>query len=152
MRGERRKIGGAPVREVMQIDGTAEAVSERLLHLFSRPILARISDDSRGSVEIVLAEVLNNICEHAYAEDSGRIELTISLHDGFVFVQTVDSGLPMPGGELPSGKLAAAGTTEEVPEGGFGWFLIRSMTQDLTYLREGERNLLSFCIAVDNQV
>ena len=53
--------------------------------------------------------------------------------------------------ELPDGRLAAAAEIQDLPEGGFGWYLIRTLTTDLTYLREGICNTLSFCVDVDDQ-
>ena len=64
-------------------------------------------------------------------------------------MRVVDTGLPMPGGEAPAGKLGKLLEIQDLPEGGFGWFLIRSLTQELTYQREGNQNTLSFCVDVD---
>ena len=56
----------------------------------------------------------------------------------------------MPGGDLPGARQATIVDVADLPEGGFGWYLIRTLTQELTYLRDGERNLLSMCIDVDS--
>lgn len=153
MRGDKQAKRHEPADQVateaLIFDGDAASVRGGLMDLFSIPLLDGLSDDSRGAVEIVLAEVMNNIAEHAYASFPGKIQAWITAHEGFVFVRLVDSGLPMPDGELPGGKLNEATEIQDLPEGGFGWFLIRSLTQDLTYLREGDRNTLSFCMGVD---
>jgi serine/threonine-protein kinase RsbW len=153
MPGERRKGRFSQRSEAavehLTIDGNAEAVANGLQRLFSLPVLANLNDDSRGSVEIVLAEVLNNISEHAYSKHSGAINLWITPHDTFLFVRVVDTGLPMPGGEAPAGALSKVVEIQDLPEGGFGWFLIRSLTQELTYQRDGNHNTLSFCVDVD---
>lgn len=153
MRGDKRtkrtRWAAGVATEGLILDGDAGAVRGGLSELFARPLLARLTEDSRGTVEIVLAEVLNNIAEHAYAAFPGKIEISVTAHDGFLFVRLVDSGLPMPGGELPGGTLSRATEIQDLPEGGFGWFLIRSLTQELTYLREGEHNRLSFCVDVE---
>ena len=131
------------------LDSNPDAISAGLQEMFSCDLLLRLSDDSRGTVEIVLAEALNNVVEHAYADYPGRIEIGITPGEGFVFVQLVDAGLPMPEGELPGGKLGKTTEIRDLPEGGFGWFLIRSLSQDLTYMRDGHLNVLSFCVGVD---
>ena len=155
MQGERRQKrlanSGEGLSDHLRIAGNAEAVTLGLQHLFSLPLLAGLNDDSRGSVEIVLAEVLNNIAEHAYSAYPGDIDLWISTHDSFLFVRVHDQGLPIPGGEAPVGELGAILEIQDLPEGGFGWFLIRSLTQELTYQREGNQNTLSFCVDVDYQ-
>ena len=151
MRGDKRarRPSDSLAAEVQVFDGDASAVRAGLIGLFARPLLARLTDDCRGTVEIVLAEVMNNIAEHAYARFPGKIEVWVSAHVSVLFIRVVDSGLPMPGDELPCGRLSEATEIADLPEGGFGWFLIRSLTQDLTYLREAGRNTVSFCIDVE---
>jgi serine/threonine-protein kinase RsbW len=131
------------------LEGTAEAVSSGLQEMFAYNILARLSEDSRGTVEILLAEVLNNVVEHAYSTYPGQIQVSITPGDGYLFLRLVDQGLPMPGGDAPGGKLSALGEFQNLPEGGFGWFLIRSLSRDLTYARDGSDNVVSFCVDVD---
>ena len=98
-----------------------------------------------GTVEIVLAEVLNNIVEHAYAEAPGQITLEMSLRPDKVECSICDTGAQMPGLALPEGKLASR-DPDNLPEGGFGWFLIRSLTEDLRYARQNDANHLYFCL------
>ncbi len=156
MRGDRRVSQHEPADQVateaLIFDGDLESVRAGLMDLFAIPLLAGLSDNSRGAVEIVLAEVMNNIAEHAYASFPGKIEVWITAHDGFLFVRVADTGLPMPGGEPPGGKPNEAAEVQNLPEGGFGWFLIRSLTQGLTYRREGGHNRLSFCMGVEYRV
>jgi serine/threonine-protein kinase RsbW len=106
-----------------------------------------MGQDDKASVELVLAEVLNNVVEHAYQErDIGVIELDVLRRGDELEVKILDDGVPMPGGEMPQGlphDLDAIGE-QDLPEGGFGWFLIRELTRDLTYRRDGSRNHLSF--------
>ena len=153
MQGERRQMRlvrtGDRLSAHLCIAGTAEAVTLGLQHLFALPVLADLGEDCRGSVEIVLAEVLNNIAEHAYSAYPGDIDLWITAQDTYLFVRVLDKGLAMPGGEAPAGELGQVLEIEDLPEGGFGWFLIRSLTQELTYQREGDQNTLSFCMDVD---
>lgn len=99
-----------------------------------------------GTVEIVLAEVLNNIVEHAYGnKEPGSIDLSIEHGADMLCIELSDCGKPMPGEQPPLGQQAVMGhSLEQLPEGGFGWFLIRSMTEHLNYRREQGRNRLSF--------
>ncbi len=126
------------------IPGDSFAVREGLKALFDTIVLRNLPEDGRGTAEIVLAEALNNIVEHAYANHPGDIEITLHLRPHELICRITDTGLPMPDDQLPEGKLAAITPDGELPEGGFGWFLIRSLSQDLHYRREGGRNLLSF--------
>jgi serine/threonine-protein kinase RsbW len=98
--------------------------------------------------EQVLAEVLNNVVEHAHKEQpTGRIEVSVSPLSGGFAIEVRDNGAPMPKGVLPEGKLAEPSSNlEDLPEGGFGWFMIRSLAQDLSYARRAEWNELRFRI------
>jgi serine/threonine-protein kinase RsbW len=87
---------------------------------------------------------LNNIVEHAYARHQGDIVVTLQLSASELVCRIVDTGLPMPEGVLPAGKLKPMLADEDLPEGGFGWFLIRTLSRDLEYRRDGNNNLLSF--------
>jgi serine/threonine-protein kinase RsbW len=138
-------------RESLVLQGDPGAVRGGLARLMAGPLVSRLNEDSQGTVQIVLAEVLNNIAEHAYAQFPGQIEVTLTSVGGMLCCRTEDSGLPMPGGELPGGKLSEATTLQDLPEGGFGWFLIRSLTQALSYQRQGARNILNFCVDVDDR-
>lgn len=94
---------------------------------------------------IVLAEVLNNIVEHAYASGAGEITVEVSLRSGGVHCLVRDSGLAMPDLRLPAG-IPAPLNPESMPEGGFGWFLIRNLAQELHYLRRAGINELQFLV------
>jgi serine/threonine-protein kinase RsbW len=96
----------------------------------------------------VLAEVLNNVAEHAYGDAGGRVAVTLTPDPAGVRCLVVDAGRAMPGGQLPEGRLPLGPdmALEDLPEGGFGWHLIRSLCADLTYARVGGQNRLSFVL------
>ena len=105
-----------------------------------------------GEVQIALAEAVNNVVEHAYAGNApGDVNIRCQLEDEKLSIFIRDAGAPLPNGQLPVGTAQALdGPTEELPEGGFGWFLIRELTSDIKYERcDGQNNLLlSFEIQV----
>lgn len=63
-------------------DSDPLAVREALRRLAACPPLCLLDDDMRGTAEIVLAEALNNVVEHAYAGRRGKIELWLRLLPG----------------------------------------------------------------------
>jgi len=101
-----------------------------------------------GVVEIVLAEVLNNVVEHAYSNTRpGVIEIVVDRQDDALAFSVTDDGQPMPEGTIPAGQRHDLDVSpEHLPEGGFGWFLIRALTEDLSYSRTAARNRLMFRI------
>ena len=124
------------------------AVRENLARMMAAMPLAGISDSARGTAEIVLAEVLNNIAEHAYADKAGPVIVTLRDTARGIGCLVVDQGEPMPGGWLPDGTLPQQTglALADLPEGGFGWNLIRRLTQDLAYTRIAGANRLSFLL------
>jgi len=121
------------------------AVRAALERLFAALPPGLLDDDARASAEIVITEVLNNIVEHAYAGVVGEIDLTIRpLEDGLHCMVT-DRGTPLPDCALPGDGLPPTDAeVGDLPEGGFGWYLIRTLSQDVTYLRIGSANRLTF--------
>ena len=108
------------------------------------------SSDDLSSVELILAEAMNNVVEHAYAGRSdGSVALRVEQGTSGLRVAVEDDGEPMPDGGLPSGALAAPSEDLlSMPEGGYGWFLIGQLARDHQYRRVAGRNSLTFRISV----
>jgi serine/threonine-protein kinase RsbW len=105
--------------------------------------------ERRHEAEIALAEALNNIVEHAFAGLlPGEIRVDAVLRAGVVFFEIRDDGRAMPAGPLPGARMPSldAGDPLDLPEGGFGWALLRALTRDLSYRREGPVNVLRFSL------
>lgn len=125
------------------IESDPLAVRDALRRLLGAPPLADLADDARGSAEIVLAEVLNNVVEHAYACSHGTIEVWVRPSPSGITCRVSDRGLPLPGNRLPAGTLRCL-AGDDLPEGGFGWHMIRALACDLDYRRIDGVNHLSF--------
>lgn len=100
--------------------------------------------DLADMLRLCLAEALNNIVEHAYSGADGRpIYADVRLRDDGCEVTLIDEGIPMPGGQLPDGTVEFdEGDLSALPEGGFGWMLIRSEMDDVEYERRDGCNVL----------
>lgn len=111
-----------------------------------------IAEEVCKTAEQVLAEVLNNIVEHAYAgRTDGVVQLQTRPANCGIYCKVHDDGAPMPNLVLPDGDLADHnGELQSLPEGGFGWFMIRSLTDDLRYCRREGRNYLRFVVTDSN--
>jgi serine/threonine-protein kinase RsbW len=104
-----------------------------------------INDDATGSTEIVLAEALNNIVEHAYLyREDGKIEMDLTLANDVLGITLFDRGSKFPGIPQKKEMKGNAIKFEELPEGGFGWFLIHSLTQSIRYAYVDEKNVVKF--------
>jgi len=104
-----------------------------------------VASERRDSICIVLAEALNNITEHAYPNATGPIWLRAQVQ-GHQFIATLrDRGAALPAGLLPQpgpGTGHSAPNPTDLPEGGFGWHLIRSLADGLDHARFAQWNEL----------
>ena len=109
-----------------------------------------LEPEEASSIELVLAEALNNVVEHAYAPgDEGQIKLVLRHGRAGLLIEIRDNGRPMPNGRAPLGDNPREySRADELPEGGFGWFLIRELARDLVYDRENGENFLIFRMAI----
>lgn len=132
----------------VRFHGTPTEV-RRNLHLIRSEVAGSGADtDLLGRVETVLAEVLNNVVEHALCDSSGQlVAVSGAKHpDGWHFDVT-DTGCRLPRGEFPGKEFPnLAEDIENLPEGGFGWAMVHMLTRDLVYRRVAGRNTLSFVI------
>ena len=129
----------------------AREIIEQLFHALSPYSL---DPDDLGTIEIVVAEVVNNIVEHAYAPETlgAPIRLRATCDEDGLHLTFMDEGRPMPGGEAPEVKQHDLDVDlMDLPEGGFGWGLVRDMASDVEYARIGWENrlYLRFPLEVD---
>lgn len=98
-----------------------------------------------GDVKIALAEAINNVVEHAYAGVApARVLVKCRLHRDWLVILISDTGNPLPGLRLPDGIPAQiTSSIQDLPEGGFGWYLIHELTSDIHYERRDGCNRLS---------
>lgn len=141
------------------VRGTAPALILRADRFAVRDALAivvdvlrsdQLTEEELGAVELVLAEVLNNVVEHAYRGAEGEeIQLWWTLGRTGLHVRVADRGAEMPGDCPPLFNACdPADHAMNVPEGGFGWFLISGLARNIVYRRERGMNVLTFRIVV----
>lgn len=146
-----QKNGGE--RCALVVQATNDGVRQSLLDIRSSWEEQGVGPGLCDKAEQVLAEALNNVVEHAQADTpGGKIILeTVATPRGLGF-SIRDDGAPMPNGELPAGVLKKFGDDlDDLPEGGFGWFMIRSLTSDLAYERREGWNHLNFQVPSDTE-
>jgi serine/threonine-protein kinase RsbW len=139
-----------PFRRRFTAEGTAV---RETLRLAVEQFAPRITADEAGTLELALAEVLNNVVEHAYANTvPGLVEVEVHHTPAALVCRVEDRGQPMPGLMLPAGIMQpVAGKVEDMAEGGWGWAMIRALTADLRYRRMGEQNRLDFSVLLDSR-
>lgn len=147
------RCGGPETLLRQRLPATEAAVAAVLARLRSAMAGAAIPAEATGDILLVLAEILNNVVEHSLCGIAGaQIHLEVVRDTDRVLVETVDRGRPLPPKLLSSAELPAMSHDPEdiasLPEGGFGWFIIHALAQDMVYERDGGANHLSFHFAV----
>lgn len=135
----------------VRLQSTELAVRDALANILHELAPLRLDAEVTGTVEIVLAEVLNNVVEHAYPSSAPDGEITVKCEhrDNSLFLEIVDQGRAMPDDKLPLGDLASLDVEQDqLPEGGFGWFLIHHLTKDVAYTRVNGENRLSLRLPI----
>lgn len=124
------------------------AIRDGLIELRARLAPLGLAETEAGGVELVFAEVMNNIAEHAYAwRQDGEMLLSVRLTPEGLACAVTDEGTAMPDGALPRGAGVDPGTpVDQMPEGGFGWLIIHRIAEDIRYARAVGVNQLSFRI------
>lgn len=130
----------------MTFPGSALSVRRALETLMTALEPLALEPEEAGTVELVLAEALNNVAEHAYAgQEEGWITLNCAHGPDGLHFTICDEGCAMPEGRAPLGERAPLPEElDALPEGGFGWFLIRDLSHDVEYSRADGINQLTF--------
>ncbi len=102
-----------------------------------------LSSEQTIEVCLVLAEALNNVVEHGYCfANDGEIDVGLMLSDNTLLISIKDFGLEY---TIPVSRKNAPSDASELaalPEGGFGWGLIQTLTDEVALRRDGGRNHL----------
>lgn len=142
-------FGGSRLHYEETINADPISVRDAILEVMAR-LQNEFPAQSEGiiSTEIILAEVLNNIAEHSYeGSNLGSILVSVLCTDDMISIETRDYGGPMPGLTPPETELEEIPmAVEDLPEGGFGWFFIRSLSTHMEYRRVGSQNI--FCVQI----
>lgn len=103
-----------------------------------------IADEFR----LALTEALNNVVEHACHPSGVPIFMTVGGRTGVVWVCIQDRGMPLPASVLTDGEMPAVpeiGSSSDLdllPDGGWGWMLIKASVDRVRHRRIDDCNLL----------
>lgn len=114
------------------------AVRDLLLQLEAGAELAALPQDMRDCVLLVLAEALNNVVEHGYPGAVGWIGLVPMPGGAGLAWRIIDAGRAVPDQALRREAMPAG-----LAEGGFGWPLIRALTDEVRLTRRRGWNILT---------
>lgn len=148
-------VGRALSPFTIHLECSALAVRDALASVLHALQPLDLTAQETGAVEVVLAEVLNNIVEHGDPPDIDRCEIEIAcahMKDGLC-IEITDGGSELPDSKVPSGCAPPIDVdVANLPEGGFGWFLIHTLTREVRYERGNGTNHLFLKLAVGTRV
>lgn len=148
----RGAVAGDPCRPMFHRVFAADPMVVRQVLIDVTRRFAQLPPGRLSRLELALAEILNNVVEHAYADRAtGIIHLSIVPGESGLSCAIADDGAALPDACLAP-RLDPLGRRGEdpadallcLPEGGFGWLLIQGLTQNLCHFRENGRNMLAF--------
>ncbi len=95
---------------------------------------AGLNDDEVFHVEMAVDEACSNIIEHAYAAQSGDIDLACqSARTGQLEIVIRDSGQPFTPEEIAPPQLGASADLDDLNEGGLGLYFMRKLMDDVRF-------------------
>ena len=111
-------------------------------------------------LELAVVEAVNNAIEHAYGYAPGHsVEVDLRMGAKDIIVTIHDTGNSMPstavntivGEEAAPSMPMIDGFSADLPEGGWGLLLIKSLTDDVSYSSEAGRNSLRITYHCDSE-
>ncbi len=98
-----------------------------------------------NEIEVAAEEALVNIFHYAYQGQGGDVEISCKVERGRTFIiEIIDAGMP-----FDPLAVSEPDTTLDVAErqvGGIGVFLIKKLMDEVTYRRDGNKNILALAV------
>jgi sigma-B regulation protein RsbU (phosphoserine phosphatase) len=129
---------------------TLEATTENLtaaLNLVRSELASRYCPITvQHKVDVALEELYVNVCTHAYAEQGEpgkvRVDYVFNANPNSITVSLTDWGPAF--NPLSHDDPSAPTSIDETPIGGLGLLMVKKSTDDLSYLRDGDANVVVF--------
>jgi len=114
----------------------------------ARAVEAGFTPSRLCEIELVVEEVVANICRHGYDDQPGQVELRCRRVDTQrLLLEFIDGGRPFDILAVPPPDLTVE--LDQREPGGLGVPLIRAMVDEATYKREGNRNILRLIVRAE---
>jgi serine/threonine-protein kinase RsbW len=125
-----------------QMPARVESLHELLTFIRTEAKKRGFSEDALNRIELVAEEALVNVFVHGDVQSAGQVEVRcLALDDPALTIEIHDKGVSFDPLSLPDPDMQPDLTKRKI--GGMGVFLIRKMTDKVTYRREGDSNILT---------
>lgn len=99
------------------------------------------SPEEMHRIELAAEEALVNICRYAYPREAGEIEISCRAGRDASIIEITDTGIPFDCSEATCPDLEARLCDRKI--GGLGIYLMHRMVDEVSYRRDGDRNILT---------
>lgn len=138
-----------PAPAVIRLPARIENLPDFIGPVLALATAAHLDEERKNDLELVLEETLVNIFNYAYPDQPGQVELTCRIEGDRLTVRIVDEGVPFSPLETTVPDLSA--DIEERQVGGLGVHLMKSLMDEVRYLREKSRNQLELVLGIPPQ-
>ena len=102
----------------------------------------RLNEEDESTLYLLLEELILNVISYAYDDDDAHeIVVRLAVDGCDLHVEIEDDGRPFDPTVAPPPDLAAP--LQQRPVGGLGIHLVRSLVDDVTYRRDGGKNIVT---------
>lgn len=135
----------------LKLPACLESLTQGLAFVANCAVAVGLSPKRVAEIELAVEEALANICQYAYPERPGEVELHCECYEGQqFFIELVDTGVPFDLLALPTAELT--GGIAERQLGGLGIPLILAMVDQVEYHHDGSRNILQLAVHIPQEM
>lgn len=106
-----------------------------------------ISSELTNKLDMCAEEVFANITFYAYPDKNGIIEAGLKKTDNLITLEFIDEGTEYNPLEKPDPDINLP--PEDRPLGGLGIYMIKEMSNEISYKRENGKNILTMVFKID---
>lgn len=138
------KFNKSEMNDLQSITLTNNVSSIKKLNKFVEEFCeeGNLSHDFTMELKLAVEEAVSNVINYAYDEEEGEITIEMKLQPKEVLVEIKDKGKEFDPLEIKEADTTASIEDREI--GGLGIFLLRNLTDSLSYRRANNYNILSF--------
>ena len=100
----------------------------------------KINDDLTNKLDMCAEEIFANVAFYAYPNGQGLIEVSLNKYDNNIIIEFKDEGIAYNPLEKPDPDITLP--PEERPIGGLGIYMVKKLSDEISYKREDDNNIL----------
>ncbi len=128
-------------RSKLVVPAVLESIEQVSIYLESILEEAGLDLLEAARIQLAVEEAVTNVINHGYGGKDGEILITSDIESSQVIITITDTGQLFDPTQIPPPDISA--DLEHRNIGGLGVHLIRSVMDDVKYIREGDKNRLT---------